>query len=177
MIEERYFNWLCEKVRAYPRSMELLRWFHDTPFVFALDMDENRYKDGKDLRYQFQSLNSCPLWGESHRVIRDFYHRPCSMLEMMVAVAISMEFVLADDERGDRTQVWFWEMVHALGLHNLPPENRNREYFDEKMRIFMNREYEPDGHGGLFIVMNHGDIRQVEIWMQALWHMKDILNK
>lgn len=177
MIEQEYFNWLCKKVHGYPKNTDLLRWLHQTEFVPKLVMDENRCKDGVELRHLFSSLNQALLWGESRRVIHDLYCKPCSMLEMMVAVAISFEDIMADDEQCDRTHVWFWEMVHALGLSNLSPGNDSRKFFNEKMRIFMAREYEPDGHGGLFIVRNHGDIRQAEIWMQALWHMNDILNK
>ena len=40
---------------------------------------------------------------------------------------------------------------------------------------FLDRNYQRDGSGGLFIVHGHGDLRNVEIWYQMLWYLNDIL--
>ena len=45
-----------------------------------------------------------------------------------------------------------------------------------KSSTFLNRQYEADGRGGLFIVRNSRfDLRTVEIWYQAMWYLDEVL--
>ena len=48
-------------------------------------------------------------------------------------------------------------------------------YALEKIYIFLNREYEPNGKGGLFFIRNcKEDLRNVEIWAQLCWYLDTI---
>lgn len=57
----------------------------------------------------------------------------------------------------------------------------NAVYFDERyadkvITRFLNREYEPNGAGGLFRIKDCPyDLRSVEIWYQMCWYFDSIL--
>ena len=76
-------------------------------------MDADRAEDGINLRYRFGYENGY----ESAMIASYLDDRPCSVLEMMVALSMKMEEQIMDDpDIGDRTSVWFWKMIDNLGL-------------------------------------------------------------
>jgi hypothetical protein len=101
---------------------------------------------------------------------------PCSVLEMILALAIRCEENIMDDPlKGDRTKQWFWGMINNLGLDTMTDMNYNERFIDDCVCRFLNRDYEPDGRGGLFTVRNcYEDLRNVEIWYQLLWYLDTI---
>jgi hypothetical protein len=140
-------------------------------------MDENREIDGHELRYRFGTEKSID------RSYIDIYlsEHGCSVLEMMVALAIKCEEeIMYDPSEGDRTSSWFWEMLTSLNLVNYTNDNWN--YASEKeiiqrLNIFLDRKYLPDGRGGLFTVRSpKEDMKNVEIWFQMCWYISDISN-
>ena len=80
-----------------------------------------------------------------------------------------------DPSVGDRTGQWFWKMVVNLGLGSMTDSKFNLEEAESIITRFLNREYEPDGRGGLFTVRNcECDLRDVEIWVQMMWFLDGI---
>ena len=132
-----------------------------------LPLDENRLLDGLDLRFRFADENSYYIDGD------------CSVLEMMVALSLRCEeHIMSDDEIGNRTGRWFWEMIDNLGLESMYDDNFDKVYADKIIYRFLNREYEPNGDGGLFTVHNRNvDLRKVEIWYQMCWYLDTIIRK
>lgn len=177
MIRDKYFEWLydsmCEgrfnKGISYRSLFSLL---HDTEFTWTILRDENRAEDGIDLRYRF----ACDSGYDSPYSISTCIDGPCSVLEMMVALAIRCEErLMCDQDVGDRTRQWFWGMITTLGLGAMHDDN-----YDERVAVriidrFLNREYSADGKGGLFRVKNYDhDLRDIEIWYQLNEFMKQI---
>lgn len=174
---EIYFDWLCQKI-SYPDDTEnekinpydeLLRYLHSVTFVPIIDMDWNRRDDGIDLRYRFGYESDI-----EPEVIHDTVDiEPCSMFEMMVALAIRVEeHIMADDDIGDRTPGWFWSMIESLGLQHQTNDNINLSYIAHTVNRFMNRQYEPDGKGGLVTIPGcPEDLRDVEIWYQMQMYL------
>ena len=78
-----------------------------------------------------------------------------------------------DDPRyGDRTAQWFWRMMSNLGLGLMTDDIYDRGLVKHKLDIFLHREYEPDGKGGLFYIRDCAeDLRKVEIWAQLCWYL------
>ena len=173
-MNEEYFNWLCELVcgDGYSEHLlrrELLRHLHQTEFTYILPMDGNRFEDGINLRYRFGDEI-----GYDARIITSYIDdRPCSVLEMMVALAARCEEQIMNDPTiGDRTGVWFWSMVGNMGLD----DDLDEDEINDILERFLNREYEPNGQGGLFTLEGwNRDLRRVEIWYQAMWYLDDIL--
>jgi hypothetical protein len=96
---------------------------------------------------------------------------------MMVALAIECEVTIMDDPNiGDRTGQWFWGMIVNLGLGSMTDYKFDDIYVEGVVRRFLDREYEPNGKGGLFTVKNcRYDLRTVEIWNQMCWYLGTIM--
>lgn len=172
-----YFEWMCGLVcvgyrrdgRSYKR---LLHRLNEIDFRFSIAMDANREADGLDMRYRFGN--------EKH--VRDYIvnryldDHPCSVLEMMVALANRCEETIMDDpEYGDRRDQWFWGMIENLGLMGMDDSVYDEMYVDEKIYAFMNHEYSRNGKGGLFYVHRpYNDMRRVEIWTQLNWYLDEV---
>ena len=169
-IKNEYFEWLYNcvcKGRAHKNTSykRIFIHLHQIEFTFIIDRDINRAKDGVDLRYRFSMLND----DES---IMDILDGPCSVLEMMVALAIRCEEIMDDARYGDRTGQWFWEMMSSLGLGNMFDEVFDKRKADEIIYRFLDRRYDPDGRGGLFYIRDcEDDLRDVEIWIQLCWFL------
>ena len=169
-VQMLYYDWLCahigEKTGGYSK---LLEYLYARDFTYIIPLDGNRAADGIDLRYNFGREKSIADY-----IIASYLdHRPCSILEMMVALATRCEVHIMDNpEYGNRTSQWFWEMVQNLGLSKMT-DGRFRHGDDERIiNRFLDREYGPDGSGGLFTVgSGHGDMRSVEIWYQMEWYL------
>ena len=103
----------------------------------------------------------------------DVLDGPCSVLEMLIALAVRCEETIMDDPRyGDRTSQWFWTMMSNLGLNHMTDDVYNQEYITDRIYDFMERRYEPDGLGGLFYIKGcKDDLRDVEIWIQLCWYL------
>lgn len=167
-----YFKWLCDIVCGgrFSKNIsydKLLKCLHSIEFRVLIPNDINRAKDGVDLRrrYYLQTSNYAGL------------SCPCTVLEMMVALTIRCEESIMDNPSfGDRTGQWFWEMIRTLGLSNITDDYFDEAYVREKIDIFMDRQYEPDGQGGLFKIKHcRRDLRTVEIWYQLCWYLDQFI--
>ena len=169
-----YFDWMYNLVcrNRYSKNISFKKVFsylNNTKFTYTIRMDLNRAKDGTELRRRYANEFK----------IANIYDRicgPCSVLEMMIALAIRCEETIMDDENfGDRTDQWFWDMMKNLGLGHMDDDEFDEEYVSDVITRFLNRDYKPDGRGGLFFVRNCDiDLRDVEIWIQMLWYLDNI---
>jgi hypothetical protein len=177
-IEDRvrsdYFEWMYDLMcqGRFAKGItyrQLFTFLHDTEFIYFVPYDENRAEDGIALRYRFCLFHNC----EDLEYCLD---GPCSVLEMMVALAIRCEErIMADPEKGDRTAQWFWNMINSLGLSSMTDYNFNEWLVNDVITRFLKREYDPDGKGGLFTIKrwNH-DARDTEIWRQLLAYLNTL---
>ena len=175
-VIDDYFDWLydlvCDGIYSGRNSYrQLLMFLHNTEFTWTIEMDENRAYDGIDLRDRF-SISQ----GYDYSFVDRCISRPCSVLEMIIALAIRCEETIMDDPNvGDRTGQWFWGMITNLGLGGMTDERFDRDYVERVIDIFLNREYEPDGKGGLFTIRHcDQDLRDAEIWHQLCWYLDSI---
>lgn len=174
----KYFDWMLdivsenckEKAKYYH---QLLLYLNGRDFKWSHPMDENRQTDGEDLRYQFGREA-----GYSDSMIASLLdEHPCSILEMMVALSIRCEDRFASDpEVGNRTSMWFWEMIDSLGLSNMTDSNFDLDYIEACIDRFLDRDYKPNGEGGLFKLKHPmKDMRQVDIWYQMCYYLNEVL--
>ena len=169
-FEERYpdyFCWLCEMVCVDGRYTDSSYWIlakilWNTDFYWMIDMDENRAADGEGLRYRYECIGGT-----------DSYDGPCTVLEMMIALADRMDTVMDELDGECRVPMFFWEMIDNLGLSEYTDEwfnegNDDRGEIDHILEEFLERGYDYYGHGGLFPLKNpREDQREVELWYQA----------
>lgn len=173
-INEEYFEWMYTLVcgHRYAKQIsyrKLLTYLHDTEFIFSLGMDENRAHDGINLRDRFARANDT-------EDLLIYLGGPCSVLEMIIALAIRIEEDMMDDpELGDRTGQWFWGMIANLGLGPMTDDRFDKNYVSDAISKFLDRDYEPNGRGGLFRVRHCDiDMRNVEIWHQMCLYLDEI---
>lgn len=172
-LEKKYFDWLCSIVGKARTHSKLLKTLYDTPFVYSIPMDANRYEDGVGLRYKFGDRHDIS-WAV---IASELDNSECSVLEMMVALSINIECnIMSDDDFGDRTGSWFWGMINSLGLTTMVDKIFDQDKVNRILYIFQYRQYSPNGKGGLFTIKNPtADLRDAEIWMQAMWYLDEVL--
>lgn len=175
-VADEYFEWMLNLVCGKPYTRrasshkKLLTYLHDVEFIFINPNDRNRAEDGLDLRYRFGIESG---YGDISNILIG----SCSVLEMLVSLSIRCEEGIADDpDIGNRTGKWFWDMIENLGLDSMNNLDFDLNYTKNVLNRFLNREYKPDGTGGLFTIKNcKYDLRTVEIWYQLLWYLNNNL--
>lgn len=176
-VKNSYFEWLCSFVEESKYSKhisyrKLLTFLHSTEFIFVMSRDRNRADDGIALRYRFgmdTGITDAELYLDG----------PCSVLEMMVALALRCEETITDDPRfGNRTSQWIRKMIVNLGLGSMTDDRFNKAIAHEIIETFLHREYRRDGKGGLFIVKGlDEDLRDLEIWHQLCRYINTITSR
>ena len=178
-LRHLYFEWMYRLVcddsyassgrNSYRRLLEFL-FEEDFKYFDKPEMDENRAYDGYDLRYRFAYENRIPY----SFIAKNLDVRPCSMLEMMIGVAIRCEDIAADDNEGDRVGQWFWEMLQSLGLSGMNDERFDRERALDILDRFSRNDYERNGAGGLFTIQDDRfDAREHEIRWQMCQYLTE----
>lgn len=175
-LRNKYFNWMYQTAVGDSRRSyrELLLYLDDMEFTYKMRMDVNRYKDGVQLRYRFGYEFNIP----DSVIEEELDNRPCSVLEMMLALCIRCEeHILNEPELGDRTSVWFMEMLESLDLEDMDDETFNEAIVEDVIFSMLNRKYDRSGKGGLFTCQRcPHDMRRFELWYQAMWHFNETLN-
>lgn len=177
-LDQEYYEWLCsftktkvnrqvKLIKTYEKLLEILH-YHE--FISLVPHDENRIEDGLSLRWRFSNEKGVK-YNPTDR---------CSILEMLVALSLRCEEQIMDDpEIGNRTSHWFWLMVRNMGLFKYSDDkfkSNTTKIIEEKIDKFVNREYNQDGKGGLFIIDNcKYDLRKVEIWYQMCWYLDELI--
>lgn len=161
-----YYEWLVEKVNCQKSEnhTRLLHTLHSIPFHIVLERDSNRARDGIYLRTQF--YNSGSFFIDETVPVLDPALDPCTVLEMMIAMAerfcldvIGFQFKSTAD--------WFWYMIENLGFKHCTDDDFDDEEVYSKVQNMMNRNYKPDGRGGMFPLAHPTeDQRHVELWYQ-----------
>lgn len=174
-VKNEYFEWLynyvCKgRVNNTISYRKLLMTLHDIEFTFFVRNDINRAEDGIDLRYRFNTIMG-------YDDVSDILDGPCTVLEMMIALAIRCEETIMDNTGyGDRTGQWFWDMMSNLGIGRMTDDIFDKDFVKEKINDFLNRRYQPDGKGGLFYIKGcDDDLREIEIWIQLLWYLDNFV--
>lgn len=177
ILSDNYFDWMynlvCNKHYSRLTYKKLFHFLNSIEFTYTIRGDRNRASDGVDLRYRF-AYDA----GYSRETIDEYLgDRPCSVLEMIVALALRIEDQIMDDsDYGDRTGQWFWNMIVNLGLGSMCDNRFDPGYSEEVIARFLNHEYSYDGEGGLFTLREPSDdMRKTEIWWQAMWYLNEFL--
>ena len=161
-LEKEYFHWLCEYVdcRFNLNSEALLLFLYSKVFYSLVPNDDNRLDDGLQLRKCFAEEKDIP-----DAELQKF--GPGNVLEVMIALAGRMGFILYDLKTGDHSVRWFWMLINNLRLK--PHSKAN----DSIIKNLLERKYASNGDGGLFPIRNSKrDQREVEIWYQMMDYIR-----
>lgn len=143
---------------------KLLLALYQEEFKYFIDNDENRADDGERLRTIYEDETG--LWCNNYRA--------CSVLEMLGALAVRCENeIMYDPDEGNRTGVWFWEMITNLGLDRMDDWHFDEDKFRSIMHKLNDRTYCKDGYGGPFYIAGFDlDMRKIELWYQLNYYIR-----
>lgn len=169
-ILDEYYEWLLDlvKIKEHPDYYILLHHLHSREFFWVMSQDGNRATDGLALRQRFANEE-----GIDEFVWRKALVGPCSVLEMMVALACRCEHdIMGDPIVDDDPSRWFWIMIDNLGLSDQTDDDFAKGYTDNVIQNFLMRKYSRNGKGGLFCIeRTRKDIRKIEIWYQMCMYL------
>lgn len=164
-MEEKYFRWLLNYLGDCSNYTKLLKHLYLIDYVCTIPLDKNRAEDGINLRSTF-----CNNY--------IFKNSNCSMLELLIGIAIRIENDFMATEYCDRTSKWFWSMIESLGLNLYTNDNYSEEKVDQIIFRFLNHQYLPNGRGSLFYVPRNGvDFRNLQLWDQMNYWLNFIFRK
>lgn len=169
-IRNEYFQWLCSLVGADEPDhsyLLLMKMLHQKEFVWTIRNDENRGDDGCRMRDIFADETD----------FRDYtcLDEPCSVLEMLVALAIRIADNFDTEEEESHLRFWFWKMIENLWSSDMVDLDDEHfiKYgyswytFGDKVDLWLSRQYRKDGFGGIFpLKFAQKNQRKVEIWYQ-----------
>lgn len=151
MNECRYFDYLLGLIATdgVDNYKILLNILFSTDFRWSIHNDDNRATDGIEIRYDFEQ--DCNIDEDE---FMELMLIPCSVMEVICGLAIRMDLVMRDPKEPHINR-WFWEMIDNLGLLIYDDgafERGDWNFTDVKnvLDIFMDRQYDELGHGGLF---------------------------
>lgn len=164
-LDERYLDWLYSlvlpvSIRNPARSYrKLLNHLFKRAFTWHVPNDDNRIEDARELRYEFLDRyvieDDDPEWTDLE----------LSVLEVLIALARRASF-----ETSELPDIWFGRFLDHLDLREYTDAIYVQgawEDVDAAIDIFVNREYDRNGLGGLFPLRDAKyDQRQVELWYQ-----------
>lgn len=129
-------------------------------FRVQVQDDWNRLGDGEYLKYRFAYEKGIP-YAEVDSGDMSEWKPKC--IDVILAIAYSIRN-MALREESDSISDLFWGMMNSMGLDN---PNLSVKDIIQRLDDFMDRNFEPNGHGGLFIVNNPNlDMRELTIWEQ-----------
>jgi len=151
-----------------PDNFFLLRHLHHIEFYDFVPHDCNRSADGKKLReiYQHEVGRKASFYVSGHD------EGPCTVLEMMIGVAIRMENELAVGPYALKMPECFWTLIENLELHWCDDRKFNNDtsvatVIDDRIHAMMDRKYRANGKGGLFPLRRPSENqKKIEIWYQ-----------
>lgn len=183
-IEVIYLPWLLKFVadeRLMERYKHLFHKLYSTPFNHRnmKEHDFDRSMDGKNLRWRFERTHEHDISHISAVEFMEFEDKPCSMLEMLVALSLRIEESLTSDTRqGDRTGQWFWEMLTNLGIGYMSDIKYDEGTYRRCINAFHDYSYSSDGKGCLFRARDKSveDMKKLDIWYQMCAHINEVLD-
>lgn len=174
VLKEEYFDWLTAKIGGRvitKRYHDLLLYLSQVEFRWSnlQGTDSNRADDGIELRNQYMNV---------YAVRRTEMREPCSVLEMMVALAIRIEIEITGEPGNDHPERWFWQMIQNLGLDRFTNASFVKEDVDAILAYWMDRKYDRYGRGSLFPALKSTvDQSTRPIWDQMCSYVSNYIYK
>lgn len=159
-----YGAWLVDRVGfRKKRYGKLMAKLHNVPFRFSIRLDESRASDGIRLRDEYAL---------EHDLLYPKFGQDCSVLEMLVGLALRVEYEYIGDPKDEHPERFFWEMVENLfdmehHWKQCTDDEFDDLYVDFVLNRWLSRSFRSNGEGSIFPLKTPiRNQRQVEIWSQ-----------
>ena len=153
MTYSGYYLWLDSLVNDGNHGT-LIRYLYEKQYRWQFILDENRAAGGLNLRDRYAYENGIN--------VTDVGNGPCSILEMLIALADRMTEMLSSD-------IWycFWILMNNLQLTQFDDIRFDEGRVNYILNVWLDRQYDSCGNGSLFPLNNYsGDCRNLDIWGQ-----------
>lgn len=178
-----YFVWMKGYIPYTDGYDQLLFKLNHTIFTWpeSIPRDENRAADAISLRKKFISETIFPGESEEYflKVQKVLMKQPPSVLEVILALCLRMEDMMGVDTYN--AGEWFWQILDNLRIRYEDDDfvdDRVNDDYENKMEIFLNREYDANGNGsafpGIFYAYKGVNAYDIELWYQCNWYLSDI---
>lgn len=148
-----YYLWLESLVNDGNHS-KLIRYLYEQPYRWQFTLDENRAAGGLNLRSRYAYDNGVN--------VQDVGIGPCSILEMLIALADRMVEILTMD-----IYDWFWDLMLNLNLIKFDDFHFDERGVNYILNTWLDRQYDRQGNGSLFPLKEYsGDCRNLDTWGQ-----------
>lgn len=148
MIGIDYFDWLHNQFPSVNR--EIFKILSERDYIWQMDFDINRAYAGSLLRELYAM--------ESGVYLSDVADGPCTVLEMLCAIAIDMCSQSGIDDKS---------MMMNLILSNLGITNVSSiDDINNKLNVWLYREYDEAGVGNIFTVPGCEKMLKIDTWQQ-----------
>jgi hypothetical protein len=157
-----YENWLLDKVGFHDRKYsKLMNALHHIDFFWVNEMDENREKDGVELRRDY--FDDIGISG-------GFFENKCSVLEMLIAFAIRIDWEYVGDVSDPHADRLLWVFISNLGLDQFDNKNFNFDEIVVKINNWLSHNFTKNGVGSICPLKNVDceDQREKSIWRQMM---------
>lgn len=156
-----YFNWLMDIIGGPGEYEDFIKLLYNTEYYSNIPNDQNRAVDGLELRYYYEKETGllCEKTG------------PCSVLEMMIKLAMRTENgFLFDQKVGNRTNLWFWEMFSNAGFDKIAKNGQKKWANAHFLDKFLARET-----GTYFFKMAKSpeNFGEMEVWEQLCRYISE----
>lgn len=141
-----------------PGYSKLINQLFHTEYIYnPRNNDVNRSIDGKELRKKYSGY-----------LPEDYVIGfPCSVLEMMVALAIRIETDIMGEPGDDHPERWFWAMVKNSVLGRYTDKNYSLTDVEYAIYDILTHRFDSHGTGSFFPIKGAWDAREMELWQQA----------
>lgn len=163
-----YINWLIDILHVEVSGASynfLMNYLAEVEFVPMVKNDGNRAEDGLEIRSEYMS---------DYDLVGNYAleEMPCSVLEMMVALAMRMadyspETTGLININSPETRENFMILLSNLGLLDYSDDYFDKDVVEDIVLNMVERRYKVNGEGGLFPLQGPcPDQRNLEIWYQ-----------
>ena len=167
-------SFLCDRGDYEPDTFlyhQLCDILFQTEFRWTIRNDENRARDGVNMRDRFLDEGELNTSAEFAVFNRWAEQTPCSVLEMMIALADRIENEITYSwDRPYQAERWILLMFENLGIDAADDwhwEEGTDEMVHDRLDIWMDRKFNRSGSGGLWPLRDPPkDQRRSEIWYQ-----------
>lgn len=178
-IADEYKGWLiglcADWLADYGSYYGLLNYLYSKEFYATIRSDENRISDGTRLRFRFVEDDPVYTYADVYLYLEK---RPCSVLEMMMGLAMRCEeHVMTDIYGGDYNPgKWLYGMFTCMHVEHNTDDFYNDDEVVTAVTKMLDRKYSKNGDGGLFLIHDKDrDMRKTEIWYQLMWYLNEVI--
>jgi hypothetical protein len=170
-----YFHWLQKKSGLHGPLSSMLA---DTEFVSVDGIDDilmEKAKEETRRTYAEEIAEQEDLDDKEIDTLHKSIRGNCCLFEVIFCLASALNEMFEDIDACDGIEYFFQVLLKNARLDKYDEEDLDihpeivTKYWEERIRVILNREYTDTGDGGLFpigVLESYSDRRRVSLWQQ-----------